>query len=108
MNLNQNSFCDIQSGKKTIEVRLNDEKRQALHIGDTIVFINRDNIEDQLSVKIKRLFFYPTFEDMFNTLGGKYRPQHTRESFEKSLHAYYTPEDEKKYGTVAIEIELMQ
>ena len=98
----------MQSGNKTIEVRLNDEKRQAINLGDTIIFINRENTGEQLTVKVKALLLYPTFEDMFVEIGSKYRPKHTRASFEKSLRLYYSPEEEEKHGTLAIEIELMQ
>ena len=44
MKLNDAPFETIKNGKKTIELRLYDEKRRKIKIGDTICFK-----EDQLS-----------------------------------------------------------
>ena len=41
MNLNNEPFELIKSGSKTIELRLNDEKRRLLNVGDEILFNNR-------------------------------------------------------------------
>ena len=38
MKLNKEPFEKIRDGKKTIELRLNDEKRQRVRVGDSIVF----------------------------------------------------------------------
>ena len=40
MKLNPAPFEMIKSGQKTIELRLYDEKRQLVNIGDEIVFTN--------------------------------------------------------------------
>ena len=40
MNLASEPFEQISSGAKTIELRLYDEKRQAVSAGDTIIFTN--------------------------------------------------------------------
>ena len=40
MKLNPDPFTAIETGKKNIELRLNDEKRQQIKIGDTITFTN--------------------------------------------------------------------
>ena len=45
MKLQLNPFEKIQSGTKTIELRLNDEKRQLLSVGDKIEFSLVDNPE---------------------------------------------------------------
>lgn len=38
MGLAHDQFLLVKQGSKTIEIRLNDEKRQQLKVGDTIVF----------------------------------------------------------------------
>ncbi len=48
MNLNDTPFKRIKKGTKTIELRLNDEKRQLLHIKDYIEFTNRSTLEKML------------------------------------------------------------
>ena len=45
MKLNNGPFERIKNGTKTIELRLNDEKRQLLKIKDLIEFTNRTNNE---------------------------------------------------------------
>ena len=39
MNLESSAFLKIANGNKTIELRLNDEKRQKINIGDQIEFL---------------------------------------------------------------------
>ena len=51
MKLNNGPFEQIKNGTKTIELRLNDEKRQLLKPNDLIEFTNRSNGE-KLLVKI--------------------------------------------------------
>ena len=55
MNLNNRPFKSIKEGTKTIELRLNDEKRSLLKVGDEIEFTNRDTNE-KLSVDIINLY----------------------------------------------------
>ena len=43
MKLRENPFIAMKTGYKTIELRLNDEKRQTLNIGDSIVFQSIDS-----------------------------------------------------------------
>ena len=43
MKLNPKPFAMIAEGRKTIELRLYDEKRQGISLGDTIVFKNTEN-----------------------------------------------------------------
>ena len=43
MKLNNEPFNLIKNGTKTVELRLNDEKRKLLNIGDKIEFTNITN-----------------------------------------------------------------
>lgn len=52
MNLNNGPFSRIKDGTKTIELRLNDEKRQLLKENDFIEFTNRVTLE-KVIVKIR-------------------------------------------------------
>ena len=58
MNLASEPFEQICSGAKTIELRLYDEKRQAVSAGDTIIFTNlADNHQVRAKVLELRLPF---------------------------------------------------
>ena len=45
MKLYSDSFEKIKFGSKTIEMRLNDEKRKAIKIGDFIEFTNNTTVQ---------------------------------------------------------------
>ena len=53
MNLTPSPFKMIREGRKTIELRLYDEKRKAISIGDTITFCNTEDGSDTLSVRVE-------------------------------------------------------
>ena len=65
MRLHKEPFELIKSGSKTIELRLNDEKRQLINVGDKITFENRSDGE-KIQVKGLGLHKYPSFEELYN------------------------------------------
>lgn len=104
MNLNNRPFKSIKEGTKTIELRLNDEKRSLLKVGDEIEFTNRDTNE-KLSVDIINLHKYPSFKELykhFNKIELGYAEDEPVDS--KDMEAYYSKEEQDKYGVLGIEI----
>lgn len=109
MNLCQEPFLLMESGEKTIELRLLDEKRRNVEVGDTIRFTMVGHYERHLEAKVIALHKFPTFADLFAT------ELFSRCGFEKRtpvqavecMRKYYSEEQEKKYGVVGIEIEVM-
>ena len=71
MRLNNEPFNKIKEGTKTVELRLLDEKRKTLRVGDKIIFTNRTNNE-KIDVVITNLFkadsFAPIYEKYSNCL----------------------------------------
>ena len=57
MKWNNGPFELIKNGTKTIELRLNDEKRQLLKIKDLIEFTNRTNNEKNFSCLWPDIFY---------------------------------------------------
>ena len=107
MNLYNDAFNLIKQGNKTIELRLYDEKRQKILIGDNIKFINIDN-NNILNVKVKNIYRYKNFKQLykdFDKISIGYKEDEIANY--KDMEQYYTIEDIKKYGVVAIEIELL-
>ncbi len=108
MNLNEEPFKLIKQGTKTIELRLYDEKRQKISIGDCINFINMNNINEVLKVKVKQIYKYKNFKELyknFDKISIGYKQDEIPNY--KDMELYYTEDDIKKYGVVAIEIELL-
>lgn len=100
-------FYAIKEGKKTVEVRLNDQKRRKIKVGDSIEFIKVSEQEDTLTVKVVGLRRYDTFEAMYNDIPFKEFDCEgwTMKEMIDGTYEIYTPEQEKKSGTLAIKID---
>ena len=68
MNLTPSPMQKIRDGKKTIELRLYDEKRKRISIGDTIKFINTEDSNDTLCVTVIDLFVFTSFAELYDNL----------------------------------------
>ena len=104
MKLHNQPFEKIKSGTKTIELRLNDEKRQLLKIKDIIEFTNRTTNE-KLLVEIEDLYKYPSFEELykhFDKVSMGYNED--EEANSKDMEEYYSKEEQDKYGVLGIQI----
>ena len=92
MKLNDEPFKSIKSGTKTVELRLYDEKRQLLNVGDTIEFTNRTTNE-KITVKVENLHIYPSFDELykhFDKISMGYREY--EEAKPSDMEKYYTKE----------------
>lgn len=104
MSLNNRPFKSIKEGTKTIELRLNDEKRSLLKVGDEIEFTNITNGE-KLSVDIISLHKYPSFEELYKHFDKVEMGYNKDEPAEpKDMEAYYSKEEQNKYGVLGIKI----
>lgn len=56
MKLNNVPFSEILTNTKTIELRLFDQKRSTLNLGDTIVFTNTIDYTKTITVEVTRSF----------------------------------------------------
>jgi len=105
MKLNNGPYMNIKNGTKTIELRLNDEKRQLLKIKDLIEFTNRETLE-QMIVEIENLYRYPSFEELykhFDKVSMGYKEDDIVDP--KDMEEYYSKEEQEKYGVLGIEIK---
>src|SRR5690625_177315 len=100
-------FQAIKVGKKTVEVRLYDEKRRKIKAGDTIEFIKVPQQDEILTVRVTDLRSYDTFEAMYNDIPLKDFDceDWTMKEMIGGTYEIYTPEQEKEWGTLAIMIE---
>ena len=107
MRLNPTPYKLIFEGEKTFEGRLFDEKRSLIEKGDIIRFYHEPPTEEFFEVEVLNLFRFNTFKEMaqnipLEKLGFK------GQSIEDAVTTYYniySPERERKYGVVAIEIK---
>ena len=105
MKLKNEPFMSIKNGLKTIEMRLFDEKRKQIKVGDTIEFTNIVSLE-KLKVKVINLHKFKNFEELYShfnktQLGYK----QTENANPNDMNQYYTNDDIHKYGVLGIEIK---
>lgn len=105
MKLNNGPYVNIKNGTKTIELRLNDNKRQLLKIKDLIEFTNKETLE-QMLVEIQNLYHYPSFDELykhFDKVSMGYKENDVADP--KDMEKYYSKEEQEKYGVLGIEIK---
>lgn len=107
MKLKPNPFALIKSGKKDIEMRLNDEKRRQVCVQDQIEFTNVESGETLTAVVVAR-HEYPSFDGLYAAF-DKTRLGYTEgETAKPEDMSQYYPEDEiAKCGVVGLEIRLL-
>ncbi|MDE5855694.1 MAG: DUF3850 domain-containing protein, partial [Anaeroplasmataceae bacterium] len=101
MNLWPDSFQAMEEGWKTIEMRLNDEKRNQIHKGDIIVFQNTESKEN-LECVVLDIKAYSSFKELYaanDKLSIGYKEEESA-SFE-DMYAYYSKENIQAYGALA-------
>ena len=105
MNLQDKYFDFIKNGTKRIELRLNDEKRQQIKIGDLIEFSNG---KDKFTAKVIGLLKYQDFKTLFNDFEIEILADKTmtKEELLDVLSEFYTPEKQEKFGVLGIRVEL--
>lgn len=107
LRLKSKYFDYINKGTKKIEIRLFDEKRQKIEIGDTIIFKNEENEEATIQAKVLELLRYKTFEELLNDFSIDILADKsiTKQQLLNILYEFYTPEEVRKYGVIGIRIE---
>lgn len=108
MKLNPVAFDLIKNNKKNIEVRLYDEKRRNIQIGDEIIFSELPEMENKLKTKVTALLIYKDFYSLYSNsapedFGGE---SWSVEQLVENIYQYYSKEDEEKYGVLGIKLEL--
>lgn len=108
MKLNPESFNLIKERKKTVEIRLLDEKRKALRIGEQIEFSKRPELTEKVLVEIIDLKKLPDFQSLFEKFtitDFGYPEDFDKKTFLEDLYKIYPPEEEKLFGVIAIKIK---
>lgn len=108
MNLNEGPFNRIKNGTKTVELRLNDEKRRTLRENDLIEFTNRMTF-DTITVEVESLYKYPSFDELykhFDKISMGYDEDDIANP--KDMEKYYSKEEQDKYGVISKKVKVIQ
>ena len=109
MQLQPAPFEMIRDGTKTIELRLFDEKRKKIRIGDTILFTNTAS-KETIRVKVLELLVFDSFETLYNQLpllDCGYTEDDVDTASPDDMNAYYPKEMQQEYGVVGIRVALL-
>lgn len=110
MKLFKEPFFRIKEGKKIIEVRLFDEKRQKVSVGDEIEFSLIDNQNEKILVKVMGLSRFESFKELYSSFHySMFGHSHgtTLNDQIKDIEECYSREEEKKYGSLGIHVKII-
>lgn len=106
MGLSKVPFEKVERGEKVIESRLYDEKRQQINVGDSLIFMCDNNSERSIKAKVKDLYKYKTFEELFSAFPPELFGGLSKEALIEEIRSFYSVEKEQQYGVVGIRIEI--
>ena len=104
MHLHDEPFQKIKNGKKKIEMRIKDEKRSTIKVGDTIEFENRKT-KEIISKIIINIYNYKNFEELIKNYNNEILGYNEEDNILEELEIYYPKEEQEKFRVIAIELE---
>ena len=109
IHLDPEIFEQVKNGTKDVEARVNDEKRRQIKIGDNIEVLKRPDEIETLQVRVIGLKTFADFTELANNypIERLYSPSFTKEEYLTLFPKFYSDEEINKYGTVAIEFEIV-
>ena len=107
MNLQPKYFDFIKDGTKRIELRLYDEKRQSIQLGDIIEFAKSD--DEKFKAEVVGLLRYDSFADLFEDFDISIlaNASMTKQELLEVLGEFYTEEKQAEFGVIGIRIKLI-
>ena len=106
MKLQHAPFLLIKSGQKTIEMRLYDDKRKLLKVGDMVEFTDIIT-QETLVCEVINLYIYATFDELYQNhdkISIGYMENEVADA--KDMLAYHAQEEIAKHGVVGIEVKI--
>ncbi len=107
MGLFEEPFRSIEQGRKTVEIRLNDSKRQQVHVGDQIQFTHTETSETLL-VRVTKRQVFPDFRALYEQIPNEDIDcvGWSLDELVTSTYTIYSKEAEQQYGALALTIAL--
>ena len=106
MNLQPKYYDFIKDGTKRIELRLYDEKRQQIALGDQIEFAKSE--DERFTARVVGLLRYASFADLFADfdIAALADESMTKEELLEVLGEFYTPELQRELGVIGLRVAL--
>jgi ASC-1-like (ASCH) protein len=109
MHLREAPFAKIKSGQKTLELRIYDEKRRRVRVGDVITFKHVDDSTNTIQARVTGLLIYARFADLLNDVPMDWLAyaETERAGLIARMSDYYPAAEEEQYGVVGIRIKTL-
>ena len=106
MHLKEPYFSYIKGGTKRIELRLFDEKRRRIDLGDLIEFSGSN--DKSIQVRVVGLLHYDSFVDLCKDFDIAILADKaiTKDDLIATLDEFYSPEQQAQSGIIGIRFEL--
>ena len=95
----------LKLGAKTIELRLFDEKRQKIKIGDIIEFTNNSDTDDKFTAQVINLHRASSFVELCKNIDCRNAGFPSNEELIDVLEEFYSKDRQREFGVVGIEIQ---
>lgn len=107
MNLQPKYFDFIKAGTKRIELRIYDEKRRSIQLGDIIEFAKSD--DEKFKAKVVGLLRYNSFANLFEDFDISILADSsmTKQELLEVLGEFYSEEKQAEFGVIGIRIKLI-
>ncbi len=108
MRLQPEIYDSFINGTKRIEIRLLDDKRKEIKIGDKIKIIKRPDFNETFDAIVEDLLYFDDFNDLFDNIDNTllFDKPYTRESILEELNKFYPEEEQKELGVVGIKLNI--
>lgn len=106
MHLDDEPFRKICDGSKTIELRLYDERRRPIRVGD---FIRFESSLGVVKTQVTALYIFDDFQQLYSTLDLTkcgYSPDELSTASPDDMQRYYSLQLQRQWGVVGIELKL--
>ena len=110
MSLRPGPFAKIADGTKRYELRLHDEKRRLIAVGDTITFTCTAD-ERNVHTRVTSLHPFDSFAELYAALPLTecgYTAENAASADPRDMEKYYPPEKQAQYGVLAIGVERLR
>lgn len=107
MNLQPKYFDFIKHGTKRVELRLYDEKRSQINLGDIIEFTKSE--DDKIEAEVIGLLRYRTFKELFEDFDISILADAsmTKEELLTTLSEFYPSAKQAQYGVVGVRLKIL-
>lgn len=107
LNVQEKYYNLLKSEEKSVELRLFDDKRKLIEVGNIIVFCNNSNKDDTFEAEVTELYSAKNFDSLCNIITPKQAGFSTKKELLEVLEEFYTVDKQRKYGVLGIEIKLI-